>query len=102
MHFPFFNKKKKETKSQDEIIIPLPKFEVRYTYEWKKDVPENERDTKEHPARPFCRKLLELKRYYTRTNIQEMSQFLGYDVMRRAGGEGCRHEWVSHIVQKKE
>lgn len=99
MHLPFFKKKKADI--QQVRVIPLPKFEVRYSYEWKKDVPENERDTKEHSSRPFCKKMLELNRFYTRTDIQEMSQFLGYDVMRRAGGDGCRHEWVSQIVTKK-
>ena len=101
MPFSFF-KKKPEPQPQEPIIIPLPKFQTRYTYEWKKEVPENERDTVEHPSRPFCKKMLALNRFYTRQDIQKIAQFLGYDVMRRVGGDGCRHEWVSHIVQKKE
>lgn len=78
------------------------KYAVRYKYKWKEDVPLNERDSPDHPSRLFCKKMIELNRYYTRVDIQNLSQELGYDVMRRVGGDGCRHEWVSEIVLKKD
>lgn len=86
----------------------LPKFEVRYSYEKRKDVtgPEILPTT-----RPFCRKMLSLNKLYTREDIQKISQYLGYDVMKRAGGfwnnDGkveyhCRHEFYSQIVIKRK
>ena len=103
MPFSFFKKKSEnQPQEQEPVIIPTAKYLRRYSYEWKKDVPENERDTIEHPSRPFCKKMIELKRFYTRQDIQNISQFLGYDVMKRVGGDGCRHEWVSNIVEKKD
>lgn len=88
-------------------VSKLPKFEVRYSYEKRPEVsgPEVLATT-----RPFCRKLLALDRLYTRKDIQNISQYLGYDVMKRAGGfwnnDGeteyhCRHEFYSQIVIKK-
>lgn len=82
-------------------------FEIRFSYEWKKVVPQNERNTSEHPSRPFCVKLLQLDRFYTRQQIESISNRLGYDVFTRGGGwwgdsPSCRHEWRSNIVVKKK
>ena len=77
-------------------------FGVRYSYEWKEDVPISERDTADYPSRPFCKKLMELKRFYTRTDIQNIAEYLGYDVFYRCGGDRCRHKWESQIVEKKK
>jgi DNA-binding transcriptional regulator YiaG len=90
------------------VIGKLPKFEIRYSYEKRPDVdgPEVLPTT-----RPFCKKLLALDKLYTREDIQKISQYLGYDVMRRAGGfwnnngtveYHCRHEFFSQIVIKKK
>lgn len=87
--------------------IKLPKFEVRYSYDKRPDVagPDVIPGT-----RPFCRKMLGLNRLYTRADIQKISEYLGYDVMKRAGGfwnnDGeveyhCRHGFYSQIVIKK-
>jgi hypothetical protein len=86
----------------------IPKFEIRYSYEKRADVsgPEVLPTT-----RPFCRKLLALNKLYTRKEIQQISAFLGYDVMLRAGGfwndngevkYHCRHEFYSQIVIRKK
>lgn len=86
----------------------LPKFEVRYSYEKRKDV---EGPSVLPTTRPFCKKMVALNRLYTRKEIQQISAFLGYDVMLRAGGfwnnngtieYHCRHEFFSQIVIKKK
>lgn len=89
------------------IVAKLPKFEIRYSYEKRADV---EGADVLPTTRPFCKKMIALNRFYTRADIQNISQFLGYDVMRRAGGfwnnngtieTHCRHEFFSQIVIKK-
>lgn len=77
------------------------KITIKYSYEWNENVPDDEKDTSEHPSRPFCKKLLELNRLYTRADIELISQRLGYSVWDRKGGDGCRHRWVPQIVVKK-
>lgn len=84
-----------EKKQRVEIL-------VRYSYEGPKD----ERN------RTFCAKMLELDRFYTRTEIEKISERLGYSVWDRSGGfwrkpDGtispkCRHHWKSNVVLKKK
>jgi len=77
---------------------------VKYTYEKRPEAKGGEIiDT----TRPFCRRLIELDRVYTRNEIETISQRLGYSVFDRAGGfwgkKGhCRHEWRKLIVIKKK
>jgi hypothetical protein len=89
-------------------IAKIPKFEVRYSYELRAGVPGPDRLP---TTRPFCVKMLALNRLYTRADIQKISAYLGYDVMKRSGGfwnnNGtiefhCRHEFFSQIVVKKK
>lgn len=88
-------------------------FEVRYSYEWKPEVPTSERDTAAHPSRPFCRRLMELDRFWTRKEIEAISGRLGYSVFDRGGGwwgqgpgvpasPSCRHEWRSNVLIRKK
>lgn len=82
-------------------------FDIRFSYEWKSIVPSSQRNSAEHPSRPFCVKLLQLDRFYTRQQIESISERLGYDVFTRGGGwwgdsPSCRHEWRSNIVVKKK
>jgi hypothetical protein len=103
----------KLTKPLTEIIDKPVKttFLVRYSYEWKSIVPTTERNTPAHPSRPFCAKLMELDRLYTRADIESISRRLGYSVFDRGGGwwnmgdgvnsPSCRHQWVSKVVIKK-
>lgn len=103
----------KLTKPLAEIIDKPVKtsFLVRYAYEWKSIVPTTERNTPAHPSRPFCAKLMELNRLYTRADIEAISRRLGYSVFDRGGGwwnmgdgvnsPSCRHQWVSKVVIKK-
>lgn len=104
----------KLTKPLSEIIDKPVKtaFLVRYSYEWKNIVPSSERNTPAHPSRPFCAKLMQLNKLYTRSEIEQISARFGYSVFDRAGGwwtmsngvhsPSCRHEWVSKIVVRKE
>jgi hypothetical protein len=89
------------------------RFEIRYSYEWKSEVPSTQRNTEEHPSRPFCVKLMDLDRYWTRREIETLSQRLGYSVFDRGGGwwgqgvgkpasPSCRHEWRSNVVIRKK
>lgn len=86
----------------------LPDFKVMYSYEKRRDVTGPELLPS---SRPFCVKMIGLDRFYSRKDIQNISQKLGYNVFNRAGGfwnhggkteTQCRHEWRSHIVIKKK
>ena len=88
------------------------RFDIRYSYEWRSIVPDNERNTSKHPSRPFCVKLMEVDRLWTRREIETLTQRLGYSVFDRAGGwwtdpinpkpTQCRHEWRSNIILRKK
>jgi len=95
------------TRPLDELIKPIKTtFLVRYSYEWKSIVPSGQRDTPAHPSRPFCKKLMALEKLYSRAEIEQLSNRLGYSVFDRGGGwwgnsPSCRHRWVSKVVVKK-
>ena len=99
MNFNFF-KKKTPPITEEKESNPL-NFLVRYTYEWKENVPEVERDSIEHPSRPFCKFMLEKNRFYNRVDIQKMGAKLGYNLYEEVGGENCRHYWKTNIVERK-
>lgn len=88
----------------------LPKIEIFYTYEKRKDV--SGADILP-TSRPFCKKMVGLSssRMWSRKDIQNISQRLGYNVFKAAGGfwnnngtiePHCRHEWVANAVIKKQ
>ena len=81
---------------------------IRYTYEWKPGFNDSDLDT----SRPFCKYLVTANKFYTRSDIEQMSARLGYSVWDRRGGwytkpgtnthsPSCRHTWVSNIVKRK-
>ncbi len=88
---------------------PVPKqrpnkdtVEVLYSYEGPKD----------GRNRPFCSKLMDQDRYYTRSEIQTMTGLFGYDIFKFRGGwyhnpstgvntPYCRHKWVANKVKRK-
>jgi DNA-binding MarR family transcriptional regulator len=81
---------------------------IRYTYEWKAGFNDSDLDT----SRPFCKYLVTANKFYTRSDIEQMSARLGYSVWDRRGGwytkpgtnthsPSCRHTWVSNIVKRK-
>jgi DNA-binding MarR family transcriptional regulator len=78
-------------------------IKIMYSY----DGPEDDRN------RPFCARLMKLNRYYTRTEIEAISQRVGYSVWERRGGfytnpetkvttPYCRHNWAQEIVLTKK
>jgi hypothetical protein len=76
---------------------------VKYSYEVKPGIGPEIIPT----SRPFCRKLIQLNRLYSRADIEKISLRLGYSVFDRKGGfwgnkAECRHRWVSHIVVAKK
>lgn len=75
---------------------------IKYSYEG----PQDSRN------RPFCAKMMELNRLYSRVEIENISAQLGYSVFDRRGGfwrhkgtdittPHCRHNWMSQVVVKK-
>ena len=88
----------------DNLDIPISRFEVRYTYQTRPDVP-----AVRTTSRPFCIKLIELNRSYSRQDIDNISVRVDRDVWRYRGGAYtnpvtkittpfCRHEWVQQLV----
>jgi len=75
---------------------------LRYSYEGPKD----------SRNRPFCARLLDLDKFYSRSDIERISERLGYSVWDRRGGwftepsgdhrPYCRHQWFANIVLKKK
>jgi hypothetical protein len=87
-----------------KIKLPLlPKsngIKVMYSYEGVRD----------SSNRKFCAKLLSLDRFYSRKDIERMSEILGYSVFERRGGfwnnkgtilAHCRHSWKANVVKLK-
>lgn len=87
---------------------------IRYTYEWRDIVSNRDINT----SRKFCQKMYEMSahrgksgKYWSMTDIQNISMRLGYDVLTRVGGwwtmpNGehsiqCRHEWFQNLVTEK-
>jgi len=96
--------------------LPAPKADtttimMRYSYEFRNEIPINQRDTSAHPSRPFCARLMGLNKLYSRSEIEQISARVGYSVFDRRGGwwtepsgnhsPSCRHIWQSQIVVKK-
>ena len=81
-----------------------------YKYDLRPDAP---RLVPGGESRAFCKRLIELGKYYTREEIDKMSSILGYDVWKRRGGwyhnpktdvnePACRHEWQPIVVRRKD
>lgn len=88
----------------------LPEIKVLYSYEKRSDVSGPELLP---TSRPFCRRMVAISktRLFTRQDIQNLSQRLGYSVFTRAGGfwnnNGviefhCRHAWIKNVVIKNK
>lgn len=82
--------------------VPPTQIFIKYSYEVKPGIGPAIIKT----TRPFCKKMIELNRLYSRADIEKISLRLGYSVFDRKGGwwgkkPECRHRWVSHIVVKK-
>jgi hypothetical protein len=84
----------------------IDRFEVRYTYKTRTDVP-----VAESGSREFCEKLLQLNRLYSRQDIDTISTRVDRNVWNYRGGwytnpdtgkstPFCRHEWIQQLVIK--
>ena len=77
-------------------------FKILYSYEGPQD----------GSNRPFCARLMQMDKLWSRSEIESMSRRLGYSVFDRGGGwwtqpdgtrsKSCRHDWISNVVMKKE
>lgn len=101
----------------DEIIertLPKPLSEITdkqpRTYEQK--IMYSYEGPRDNRNRDFCRRLLDMDKFYSRSDIETMSQRLGYSVWDRRGGwwtkpngvhsPSCRHRWVQNFVVRKK
>ena len=81
---------------------------IRYSYAWIAGYNNSDIDT----SRPFCKTLLAANRFYSRSDIEQISARLGYSVWDRRGGwwtkpsgkhsESCRHQWQTNVVTRKK
>jgi DNA-binding Lrp family transcriptional regulator len=89
----------------------LPKIEVRYKYDLSPDALPLQPGGK---SREFCIKMMDLKKLYTRAEIDQISGIVGYNAWLRRGGwytvpnsepplhiPHCRHEWSQKVVRRK-
>lgn len=87
----------------------VPLVQVMYKYDV---LPEYGPKKLINGSREFCVKMIELGRYYTREDINQISQIMGYSVWERKGGwytkpgteqhyPSCRHTWMQVLVKPK-
>ncbi len=90
-----------------EEQIPIERFEVRYGYRTRLDVP-----PAKSGSRQFCERLMSLNRLYSRDEINTISSRVDRDVWRYRGGwytnpdtgkttPYCRHEWNQLLIVAK-
>jgi hypothetical protein len=87
-------------------LEPVTSFKVLYSYELRPNIP----DLKEgSQSRPLCAELVKRNLFFTREEIQNLSNQLGYSVFQLCGGwytrpgtnirtPYCRHEWKRNVV----
>jgi DNA-binding MarR family transcriptional regulator len=94
-------------KAQKGALKPLADITLKYKYEVSPGLGAPIIDT----SRPFCVGLIEMNKVYTRAEIEQVSQRLGYSVWQRRGGfyyntrtkvttPYCRHRWVEQVLIK--
>ena len=81
---------------------------IRYSYAWIAGYSNADIET----SRPFCKTLLAANKFYSRSDIEQISARLGYSVWDRRGGwwtkpsgkhsESCRHQWQTNVVTRKK
>lgn len=97
-----------EGRNQRNARKPLADVKIYYQYQVMAGLGAEVIST----TRDFCRNLIGLRRIFTRAEIEQVSQRLGYSVWARRGGfyhnpktgvttPYCRHQWVKKIVVEK-
>jgi hypothetical protein len=88
-------------------LEPVTSFKVLYSYEERPNVP-----AAKSGSRPLCERLYGSGLFFTREEIQNISNQLGYSVFQLCGGwytnpntgrrtPFCRHEWKRNVVVEK-
>jgi len=88
-------------------LQPVTSFKVLYSYEERPNVP-----AAQSGSRPLCERLYGSGLFFTREEIQNISNQLGYSVFQLCGGwytnpntgrrtPFCRHEWKRNVVVEK-
>lgn len=89
-------------------LTPITSYKILYSYEERAGVPKPITQ-----SRPLCQKLYGSGLYFTRDEIQNITDQLGYSVFQLCGGyytnpntgkttPYCRHEWKRNIVIEKK
>lgn len=97
-----------EGKRQKSARRPIADIQIKYSYEVSPGLGAPIIPT----TRKFCENLINLDKIYSRKEIQDISQRLGYSVWQRRGGfysnprtgvttPYCRHRWVEQVVIKR-
>lgn len=92
----------------EKVKPKTTEFLIRYSYEWKTGFNNSDLPS----SRPFCKYLLSANKFYSRSDIEQMSARLGYSVWDRRGGwytkpntnihePACRHVWKANVVTRK-
>ena len=90
-------------------LQPVTSFKVLYSYEERPNIPNLLPGSK---SRPLCERLYGSELFFTREEIQNISNQLGYSVFQLCGGwytnpntgrrtPFCRHEWKRNVVVEK-
>ena len=104
-------------KQGEKLLDPVEKRTIETVYEYVKRI-EASGETKIATTRPFCEKIIDMKKYFTLEDIQSISAVLNYDVFVHTGGfwrqsgttgkgnatntkPHCRHEWKQVQVVRK-
>jgi hypothetical protein len=45
-------------------------------------------------TRKFCKRMLKIDKVFSTTDIEILSNYLDYDVLKYKGSYNCRHDWV--------
>ena len=89
-------------------IVDETQIDILYSYETRPDAPPLEKGGE---SRPFCQTLEGSNKFFTRTEIDQISAQIDRDVWRYRGGwchnpesgkntPSCRHEWRQYITIK--
>lgn len=90
-------------------LQPVTSFKVLYSYELRPNIPDLLPGSQ---SRPLCAELVKRNLFFTREEIQNLSNQLGYSVFQLCGGwytnpntgrrtPYCRHEWKRNVVVEK-
>ncbi len=90
-------------------LEPITSFRVLYSYELRPNIPDLKAGSQ---SRPLCKELMKRSLLFTREEIQNISNQLGYSVFQLCGGwyrrpgtnivtPYCRHEWKRNVVIEK-